>query len=80
MEDLKPHKDWENLSRNILVPALEANLMYYHGAHDFMKKAIEDLQKHYEKVDIHDEFESDGTKAYLKALTNAIEIIKKVKP
>lgn len=80
MEDPKPHKDWEQLSRDILVPATEVNMIYYYGAHHFMKNAIKELENHYAKVDIHDEFENDSTKAYLKALTNAIEIIKKVKP
>lgn len=44
----------------------------------FKNKAVEALELHYKKVDIHDEFENKETEAYLKAITNAIRLIKEI--
>ena len=59
-------------------PATGSNA-YLQGATDFQKRAIEELGAHIQKADIHDEFDTEKSKEYFKAINNAISIIKTLK-
>lgn len=58
----------------ILTPLQD--IIYKKGALDFKDLAIAALEDHYKKSDVHDEFDGEKTKIYLKSLQSAILTIK----
>lgn len=72
-------KSWEEKSLQVLATEILPELVYQKGALDFQVCAIKAIEKHALKADAHDEFETESTKTYLRALKNVVEIIKAVK-